>query len=150
MKWGMENESTAIAAYEAVNNRTVKPTGLTLDIYRPYLGASGDGLVDQSIVLEVKCPGEGKKSISELLQNGYNHIHYDVEKKSYSLRSSSIYFAQVQGEMAIKKCNVCHFLLWTPFDFVVIPVEFDQPFWQNVLLPKLDFFFQQDYIANTF
>ena len=40
MKWGMENESTAIAAYEAANNRTVKPTGLTLDIYRPYLGAS--------------------------------------------------------------------------------------------------------------
>ena len=64
MKWGSENESLAIASYlekrrfdNPTKDCTVTKSGLTLLKSHPFLGASGDGWVEESGevgVLEVK------------------------------------------------------------------------------------------------
>lgn len=119
----------------------MKLTGLTLMSSHHYIAASGDGLVG-SIVLEIKCPFSGaNKTVQELFDNGYSHL--TKINDTWQLSRSSHYFCQVQGEMAIKKCSLCHFVVWTLRDIVIIPVEFDREFWENELLPKLLSYFHQ-------
>lgn len=120
---------------------TVNRCGLTLHGDFPYLGASADGIINDSTVLEIKCPYSGRdKSISELIDNGYKHIYYD-EENNLALKQDSKYYCQVQGEMAIKRVQLCHFVVWTPIEMAVISVNFDSSYWHNILLPVLNQFY---------
>jgi len=115
-------------------------TGLTLDKDFPYLGATADGLVDNSIVVEIKCPYSGRdKSVEDLVVAGYPHIAKVGNK--FTLKCTSPYYCQVQGEMAIKKVGLCHFVVWTPLSMEIVEVQFDNVFWQQHLLPKLVSFY---------
>ena len=78
-------------------------------------------------------------TVDELLESGYEHI--EKVEGSLVLKQSSPYFNQVQGEMAIKGCNMCHFVLWTWKEFEIISVPFDSDYWNTILLPKLLSFF---------
>ena len=55
-RWGVDNEDTAIAAYEAFAGVRVEPTGLWQHPSIEWLAGSPDGLVGTDGVLEVKCP----------------------------------------------------------------------------------------------
>jgi hypothetical protein len=115
-------------------------TGLTLLSDHHYLGATADGLINDTI-LEIKCPFSGKdKTIAELVSSGYKHL-LDEGNGKWQLKKSSHYYSQVQGEMAIKHCSNCHFVVWTPLDMAIIAVQFDENFWLHQLLPKLKSFF---------
>jgi len=119
VKWGKDNESRAREAYENITGFTVTPMGLTLHQQYPYLGATADGLVNDCIVVELKCPYSVRdKSAAE-----YQHIAEEDGK--FVLKKTSPYYCQVQGEMAIKKVDVCHFVAWTTVDTAVIEVKFD-------------------------
>jgi len=121
---------------------SVQPSGLSLMSECHYLGASSDGVV-QSVVLEIKCPFSGRdKTVEELITSGYNHIVHAGE--SLELNENSPYYCQVQGEMAIKGYSMCHFVVWTPLDFEIIPVPFNSSFWNTELLLQLKKFY------NTF
>ena len=122
--------------YEAITGSTVTPTGLTLHQQYPYLGATSDGLVNDCIVVEFKCPFNGRdRSAAE-----YQHIA-SVNGKLV-LKKTSPYYCQVQGEMAMKKVRLCHFVVWTTVDTALIEVEFDAEFWEQYLLPKLVSFYR--------
>ena len=91
-------------------------------------------------MIEIKCPFSGKeKTVLELIASGYSHL--TLNNDSFALKESSNYYYQVQGEMAIKNCDLCHFVVWTPYDIQIIPVHFNSSFWENELLPKLQSFF---------
>lgn len=138
--YGRKHEATARQQYEALLGVKVTSTGLTLLADYHYIGASSDG-VAESAVIEIKCPLTGEfKTVDELIASGYNHIAR-LPDGSLALKESSHYYCQVQGEMAIKGCNLCHFIVWTPKNFEVISVPFDKQFWSEKLLPKLTHFF---------
>lgn len=126
--------------YEELLGVEVKATGLTLMSSHPYIGASSDGLVGSTII-EIKCPYSGKdKTIDELVAGGYTHI---VKKNGeWNLRKDSHYYCQIQGELAIKRYSLCHFIVWTMKDIAIIPVHFDVHFWNMELFPKLVLYFQ--------
>jgi len=107
------HESDARKKYEASNGVTVHPTGLTLMSSHHYIGASADGIVDSTII-EIKCPFTGRdKTVLQLVRDGYKHItQYD--DGVLALSSNSPYYCQIQGEMAIKGCKMCHLIVWTP------------------------------------
>lgn len=107
-----------------------------------YIGASADGIVD-STVIEIKCPFTGRdKTVLQLVRDGYKHIK-QYDDGVLALSSNSPYYCQIQGEMAIKGCNMCHLVVWTPQDMQVFAVPFDAQFWNDQLLPKLVAFFEQ-------
>ncbi len=56
MTWGIENQADAIAAYEAETGELVGPEVFVLHPSIDWLGATPDGLVGSSGLLEVKCP----------------------------------------------------------------------------------------------
>jgi YqaJ-like viral recombinase domain len=141
LEYGKQHEGFARGKYEELLGVQIKPTGLTLMSSHPYIAASADGMVG-STVIEIKCPYTGQdKTIDELVAGGYNHIakvngEWEVNKLSH-------YYCQIQGEIAIKQCSLCHFVVWTMKDIVIIPVKFDKLFWDNELFPKLVSYFNE-------
>ena len=139
--WGTSHESEARAEYEALMQTKVAECGLTLHPAFPYLGASPDGIVDDSTILEIKCPYTGRdKSVKELVNSGYRHIEMD-ENNQMKLKCSSEYYCQVQGEMALTNRTMTHLVIWTPVDTEIISVPYDTQFWTQELLPKLKNFY---------
>jgi YqaJ-like viral recombinase domain len=138
--YGRRNESIARRQYEGHLGVKVQPTGLTLMPNLHYIGATADGIVN-STAIEIKCPFRAQgMTIDELIESGYEHVE-KLDSGNLVLKKSSPYFCQVQGEMAIKGCELCHFILWTPTDLEIISVPFDHTYWSNELLPKLQTFF---------
>jgi len=139
-EYGKAHENLARKKYEEVLGVKVKPTGLSLLQDHHYIAASADGIVYPCLI-EIKCPYTGAdKTIQELVDSGYSHI-YRNETGPWQLKKTSHYYFQVQGGMAIKNCSMCHFVVWTMRDMVVITVDFDAQFWNNVLLPSLKRYF---------
>jgi putative phage-type endonuclease len=56
MRWGIEFEPTARAAYECESGNLVEETGFWVHPSLPWLGASPDGLVSVDGLAEIKCP----------------------------------------------------------------------------------------------
>jgi putative phage-type endonuclease len=56
MKWGVENEPHARAAYEFHTDATVLPAPFVIHPDIPDSGASPDGLIGEDGLLEIKCP----------------------------------------------------------------------------------------------
>ena len=138
--YGKQMEPKARKQYEDLLGVKVQPTGLTLMSEHHYIGASADGICN-SATIEIKCPFSGKcKTVNDLVASGYDHIT-KLHDGSFALNRTSPYFCQVQGEMAIKGFELCHLIIWTPMDFEIISVHYDNDFWKEELLPKLLQFF---------
>ena len=56
MKWGNEQEPFARAAYEIASGNLVDQVGLVMHPAIQFAGASPDGLIDESGLVEIKCP----------------------------------------------------------------------------------------------
>ncbi len=56
MRWGVEQEPYAKAAYEAASGNLIDACGFILHPSIEYFGASPDSLLDDDAVVEFKCP----------------------------------------------------------------------------------------------
>ena len=97
MQWGTDTEPLARAIYEAETGNIVKDVGLIRHPTIERLGASPDGVINDDITLEIKCP------------NTATHIEFllnPVIKKDY------IY--QMNCQMMCTGATVCHFVSYDP------------------------------------
>ena len=109
--WGNDHEQDAVNRYEAEYGVILSNTGDAQDFIictaNDWIGCTPDGFNDE-IVTEFKCP--------------------------FSLRVypeiPAYYMPQVQGQMAIAKKQLSHFACWTPDDFGVWEVKFNQEYWE--------------------
>ena len=59
-----------------------------------------------------------------------------------TLKPNHDYYYQIQGQMAITGVHTCDFVVWTPLNFLVITVPFNDDFWKSHCYPTLkDFYF---------
>lgn len=66
MRWGVEQEPSALEAYQLLTGRSVDQVGLCLHPEREYIGSSPDGLmIDRGI--EIKCPWNTGNHIAAIL-----------------------------------------------------------------------------------
>ena len=84
--------------------------------------------------------------IDELFAGGCTLII--KQNDEWRINKSLHYYSQVQGEMAIKNCLLCHFVVWTMLDIIIIPVYFDKVFWESVLFLKLVSYFKETVILK--
>jgi len=152
-EWGIQQESFAIQEYirhqqgHGHPELTVAPCGCHISKSHPYLGATPDGAVcDPSNLdrpfgfLEVKCPHAHRNNTpEEALTSG---ICCSLESSSDDtqrliLRRNHIYYAQVQGQMAVGDRPWCDFVVYTTKGINVQRIEFDKDYWEKTLLPKL-------------
>jgi putative phage-type endonuclease len=112
-QWGQDHEQFAIDEYEYVTGNIVQNSGdrQVFVMADDWLGCTPDGIVDNKINVEVKCP--------------------------FSLRQyftvPAHYMPQIQGQMAITGTKLTHFICWTPDDIEVYEVSFNVSYWQQCL-----------------
>lgn len=97
MQWGTENEPFARAAYEMMTNLFVEQVGLINHPEIMFSGASPDGLVDTSGLVEIKCP------------NTATHISYVL-----SGSAPSEYQNQMLWQMECTGREWCDFVSFDP------------------------------------
>lgn len=136
--WGVDNEALAVQSFTQVTGLQPIDTGLWLD-ESGVLGASPDGLIGEDAVLEVKCPYTAKNdTISEVAKNKSFCLTYD--NGVCSLKKDHVYWNQVQGQLFLTKRKLCHFVVWTTKETVVLKIPRDK-FWKSNLDIMTDFYF---------
>jgi hypothetical protein len=137
--------SSHYRAFERETGQTVERCGFYVDIHRPYLGASPDGLVGTDALIEVKCPFAGRL---EKIQPGkhFPFLMTDSLTGERTLKLASKYYYQIQGQMFVAKKQTCYFVVYTFKDLFIQRVDIDHECCQNSLLPKLDIFYDKFYM----
>ena len=159
LKWGRENEERACEAYQIYLAETGKPdvsvhrAGLFIDLANGWLAASPDRLVsdplseDSQGLCEIKCPYSARNLTPEnacrIVPNFCCRLDADG---SVILRKGHSYYYQIQGQMAITGRNWCDFVVYTPYGISVERITFNESFWLNEMLPKLDLFYDGHYL----
>jgi putative phage-type endonuclease len=88
MQWGNKYEDVAVLIYEHRNNVTVLEFGCLQHPFIPFLGASPDGITEDGVMLEIKCP---------------------TSRKITGI-PPSYYWCQVQGQLEVCELDRCDFL----------------------------------------
>lgn len=126
-EYGTAHESLALLDYEMETGNTVKECGFFVHPELDWIGASPDGLIDDDIVLEIKCP--------------YG-LRDEASPKFKSLEEQPHYYAQVQIELACTGRRFCVFYQWSPNGHLIELFDFD-PQWFNASLPILEAFYKR-------
>lgn len=155
--WGIIHEDDAVRDY--INNQRLihenfifEKCGLLINPSFPQFGASPDGISSCSCcgrgTVEVKCP--------YILRNGEDIQSYAANKNAcltfvddnIILKRNHAYFYQVQMQMKIANLNFSDFIVWSPKEFFIERIYFNEDFWaceypkaaefhQKVILPEL-------------
>jgi putative phage-type endonuclease len=86
--WGVKYEDVAIQVYEHRNKTKVREYGCIEHPNLPWLGASPDGITDDGVMVEIKCPSS----------------------RPITGKIPSYYRCQVQGQLEICELDRCDFL----------------------------------------
>lgn len=136
LKHGIKYEVVAREAYENKTGQKVKKCGLFIDVTMPFLAASPDGLVDDELLIEVKCPYTSRdKAISPAYVTYLRSI--DGELK---LKTNHNYYYQIQGQLMITGRKMCDLVIFTFCDLQVIRIMKDEEFCKNMRSALQSFF----------
>lgn len=150
MVYGRMNEPKAIAGLQEKLAEdgievTIRPCGLFIDRHLEYLAASPDGVIDDTTIVEVKCPPTATNYHPEdALQQRVTAIHkyFDARDRS-KMNPSHHYYYQVQGQLHITESTICYFAVWTPLGVKYVKVLRDDDFWSQKMEPYLTRFYQE-------
>ena len=113
-----------------------------MDVERPYLGASPDGIVNCNCcgkgVLEVKCPF----CIKEDLPGDLDETDFCMTQQDgkWMLKRNHAYHYQIQLQLEVCKLSYCDFVVWTEKEFVVERIATDKQFFNSVIDTVQQFF----------
>lgn len=89
LKWGCMFEPVAINIYGHINKTKINEFGLLTNEKIERFGASPDGITDEGIMIEIKCP-------------------YSREIKDNVIPDK--YYYQMQGQMAVCELDICDYI----------------------------------------
>ena len=89
-------------------------------------------------LVEIKCP----TSIIGQILSPQNYDHIEVVDDTLSLKRSSPYFSQFQGQIGITNCLTCDFFVFTFKGNITVKVDFDNKYWEE-LLDNLNWFWRK-------
>jgi len=89
LKWGTMFELMAIRIYSNLKNKRIHEFGLIINDEIENFGASPDGITEDGIMIEIKCP------YSRKIKNG------NIPEK---------YYYQMQGQLAVCKLTNCDYI----------------------------------------
>lgn len=148
VKYGKENEATALTHYKALSadvhtNARYSEIGLVISKEHPYFAATPDLIVECDCcgkgTVEVKCPYSVKdSSLHELPMQKRSRV--TEESGSLVLKTSDTYYYQVQGQMFACNVSYCDFVLWKRGEINVERIVRDDAFLANALEKAKTFF----------
>lgn len=93
----------------------IEPCGLFIDKTYPFIGATPDGLVEDDVIVEVKCPiSSFKIGIDAAIKTNKIQIYkYNKENKIRQINTNSNWYYQVQGQLHVTQRKTCIFGIWS-------------------------------------
>lgn len=133
---GRQYESVAVEMFEQQTELVAMKCGLFVCKLLPYLAASPDRVVDEDIILEVKCPFSSRNKPIDPVTVPYlkycdNEIVLDCNHN---------YYYQVQGQLLCTERKLCYFCVYTIADFIVLKIHRDDEFIAKMLNSLTDFY----------
>jgi len=114
MQWGNKYEAVAVLIYEHRNNVKILEFGCLQHPFISFLGASPDGITEDGIMLEIKCP---------------------TSRKITGI-PPSYYWCQVQGQLEVCELDRCDFLECSIKEYVGEKEYIEDNYDNNYLLNK--------------
>jgi hypothetical protein len=130
-------ESVAIKKFEDKCSVKTQKCGTFICKSHPFLAASPDAVINESTVLEVKCPFTARnEQISDETVSFLKNMNGSLE-----LDKSHEYFYQIQGQLLCSNRTECVLVVYTFQDLKIIKVPRDEEFIGN-MIDKLETFFE--------
>jgi hypothetical protein len=124
---GKAYESVAVAKYEKTTGTTAQRCGLFISQIYPFLSASPDRMINENLLLEVKCPFVARECLITPQTVPYLYFADDGQ---LALKRTHDYFYQVQGQMFCAGASAVDFLVYTFKDMQIIRINRDEIFLQ--------------------
>ncbi|XP_034459525.1 uncharacterized protein LOC117772469 [Hippoglossus hippoglossus] len=160
MSWGVNMEAEVVGRYQKLKSSalgrpvTVQDCGLFIDAQRPWLAASPDGIVTDSLtgqwLLEVKCPYKHRqRRVEDACRDDPGfclEIQDDVGREAggspvYHLKTSHSYFTQIQCQLAVTGLRRADLVVFTTKETAIVPVTFDPDLWGETV-SRLEMFYR--------
>ena len=130
--WGILHEQTAKQLYSQLTNLAIGENGVFLS-GSGLLGGSPDGIVSDEIIVEVKCPFSARnKTIQQAAAEDKKFFLQLDGATGLKLKQHHNYWHQIQGNLHLTGANICHLIVWTPLDLVILAIHKD-PTWADNL-----------------
>ena len=147
IKYGIEHEGMVKNVIsKKYKNYIFRNTGIVVNPFFPYLGASPDGLLhnpSDTFIVEIKCVFNPQNlDLISLVQSRQQFcLTYNDEK--FSLRINHPYMYQIQGQLALTNLKKCLFVLLYRSNYPVYTEEicFNPVMWNTMKKKLKDFFF---------
>ena len=113
-----------------------------------WLGASPDGLIndkeysDHSGLFEIKCPSNRRNSsLADLLNDQPFYVQQNKNGEFLLKKDHRFgYYTQVQMAMGLSQVNYCDFVVFTFKGMVITRVEFDNEYFERLILKLNEFY----------
>ena len=130
MKYGIENESKAIAIYSSQTGNNISSSGLWINAEYLHLGASPDGLILDDSTVNVNCIIEViclkifiGRSIEQIIQQKLPELSkqcFKVVDNKILLKLSHSYYYQIQLQLLVTEAKYCDFVLYSDLGKIYI------------------------------
>ena len=133
---GIKYEGAAVQNYETVTGQSTMQCGIFVSKEMPFLAASPDRVINDDLLLEVKCPFTAKGK--EINQNTVPYL--ELINNELKLREDHDYFYQIQGQLMCSDRKSCDFVVYTIQDIKIIRINRDERFITNMKAKLVHFF----------
>ncbi|XP_074658610.1 uncharacterized protein LOC141911521 [Tubulanus polymorphus] len=117
---GQKYEKVAVEKYHSRTGSITNECGLFVSKDHPVLAASPDRVVNDTLILEVKCPFSAKDK--EINPQTVQHLELDVNRNQ-QLKRNHDYFYQIQGQLYCSGRTECDFVVFTLKDIKIIHID---------------------------
>lgn len=137
IRHGQKYETEAIKKFELQRKTEVKTCGLFISVEYPFLGASPDGIIDESSCIEVKCPFSCKNKLINPVTIPYLYLD---PHNNLQLKKNHFYFYQIQGQLFCSGRKKCYFIIYSLVDIKVIEIQKDDDFIKDMVESLTSFY----------
>ena len=102
--------------------------GTVVSVQEPWLSASPDGVIDSSVLLEVKCPVPTQPSLTLQLTQKCSDVKLVDGELQLQKTGSRGYYMQIQLTMFRTGLKSATLSIWTSKEHVSLKVHYDEAF----------------------
>ena len=135
---GRKYEPVAVQEYEKITKVKTAKCGIFVCGEFPFLASSPDRIVNDKILVEVKCPFVSKDKLIDCTTVPYL-LQTDV---GLTLDKTHSYYYQVQGQLLCSGRDICHFVVYTLKDIKIMVIERDDNFITSMITTLEQFYIQ--------
>ena len=140
LQHGRRYESVAVEKVAQECKVNPKECGLFVCEEYPFLAASPDRIIDEDVIIEVKCPFASKDK--PITPSTVPYLQSISDGDELVLDSKHIYYYQVQGQLLCSGRQKCLFVVYTLVDMKVITIHYDINFARNMVQRLFEFYDQ--------